>query len=238
MDEVRINKYLAGAEVCSRRKAEELILQGRVSVNGRDVLSLTVRIDPSKDRVLLDGKPVREAGDKIYLALNKPRGVICSAADEFGRQTVMDLVKNVKTRLHYAGRLDYDTSGLVILTNDGEMSQKISHPRNMVDKRYIAKIKGVPDREALERFQTGLQIDGYRTAPASMRIIKKRGNSCTAEIVIHEGHKRQVRRMCADIGHPAAELKRVAVGKIELGGLKEGAYRHLRKKELEYLVNL
>ena len=238
MNGIRINRYLAGAGICSRRKAEELILQGRVSVNGRDVLSLSVRIDPSKDRVLLDGKPVREAGDKIYLALNKPRGVICSAADGFGRRTVMDLVKDIKTRLHYAGRLDYDTSGLVILTNDGEMSQKIAHPRNMVDKRYIAKIKGVPDREALERFQAGLQIDGYRTAPASMRIIKKRGSSCTAEIVIHEGHKRQVRRMCADIGHPAAELKRVAVGKIKLGGLKEGAYRHLRKKELEYLGNL
>lgn len=235
---VRINKYLADAGICSRRKAEALVLEGRVTVNSRPVTDLSLKVDRRKDRVALDGVPVEPEEKKIYLILNKPEGVISSADDELDRKTVMDYVTEAGYRLHYAGRLDSDTGGLVFLTNDGEISQKLTHPRNKIPKTYAARIRGIPDKKALAKFRSGIELDDGLTAPAQIRIIKTFSGSCDVEIVLTEGRKRQVRRMCAEIGHPVTSLRRTAVGRIRLGRLKEGTYRHLKKDEMDYLAEL
>lgn len=238
MKPVRINKYLAEAGICSRRKAEALVLEGRVTVNSRPVADLSLKVDRLKDRVALDGMPVEPEEKKIYLVLNKPEGVISSADDELDRKTVMDYVKEAGCRLHYAGRLDSDTGGLVFLTNDGEISQKLTHPRNKIPKTYVARIRGIPDKKALVKFRSGIELDNRVTSPAKIRILKTFHDSCEVEIVLTEGRKRQLRRMCAEIGHPVISLRRTAVGGIRLGRLREGTYRHLKKNEMDYLAGL
>ena len=238
MKPVRINKFLADAGICSRRKAEDLILDGRVSVNGKKTTELSLKVEPGKDHVALNGVPVEADENKVYVILNKPEGVISSARDELDRKTVMDYVREIGRRLHYAGRLDSDTGGLVLLTNDGELSQKLAHPRNKIPKKYSARIRGIPDKKALRKFISGLEIDDYVTLPAQIKILKTFHDSCEVEIVITEGKRRQIRRMCKEIGHPVISLKRTSIGEIALGRLKEGTYRHLRKSEMDYLNSL
>ncbi len=239
--EERLQKFLAEAGVASRRKAEELIAQGKVKVNGKVVTEMGIKIDPAKDEVTYLGKKVTTKDTKmVYIMLYKPEGYVTTAKEQFGRPAVMDLIKGVKERIFPVGRLDYDTSGLLLLTNDGDLTYKLTHPKHDVDKTYIAKLYGIPDEGALQKFRRGVVIDGKRTKPAKIQIIDKDkdGRFCTAEISIHEGRNRQVRKMCEAIKHPVAQLKRVATGELKLGDLQKGKYRHLTEKEVKYLKKL
>jgi pseudouridine synthase len=234
--EERLQKFLAASGVCSRRKAEELILSGRVAVNGQTVSVLGAKVSGA-DKVLVDGRPV-SASRRVYVMLHKPEGYITSARDQFNRPTVMDLVTRYDTRLYPVGRLDYDTSGLLLLTNDGELTQALTHPGREVEKVYIARIKGVPAPDEMERFRAGLRIEGYTTAPAGIHIVKSSGENISVKITIHEGRTRQVRKMCDAIGHPVIFLKRVATGRLYLGDLPRGASRELTGAEVSYLKGL
>lgn len=239
--EERLQKFLAEAGVASRRKAEELIAQGKVKVNGKVVTEMGVKIDPAKDEVTyLDQKVTTKDTKMVYIMLYKPEGYVTTAKEQFGRPAVMDLVKGIQERIFPVGRLDYDTSGLLLLTNDGDLTYKLTHPKHDVDKTYIAKLYGIPDEGALQKFRRGVVIDGKRTKPAKIQIIDKdkEGRFCTAEIIIHEGRNRQVRKMCEAIKHPVAQLKRVATGELKLGDLQKGKYRHLTDKEIKYLKKL
>lgn len=239
--EERLQKFLAEAGVASRRKAEELIQAGRVQVNGKTVKEMGCKIDPAKDKVTFDGRLVKtEQTKKVYIMLYKPEGYVTTAKEQFGRPAVLDLIHGVKERIFPVGRLDYDTSGLLLLTNDGDLTYKLTHPKHDVDKTYIAKLYGVPDAMDLQKFRRGVVIDGRKTRPAKIQILEKDKDQryCTVEIIIHEGKNRQVRKMCEAIKHPVAQLKRVATGELQLGDLKKGAYRHLTEKEVKYLQKL
>ncbi|MCR4435557.1 MAG: pseudouridine synthase [Clostridiales bacterium] len=236
MRDMRLQKYLALSGIASRRKAEELITGGRVAVNGIIVRELGTRVSEG-DEVLLDGKQVKPEERKLYIALNKPAGYVTTVKDQFGRPAVLDLVHGIKERIYPVGRLDYDTSGLLILTNDGEFTYKLTHPRHEVKKTYTAEIAGIPNDEEICRFEEGLRIEeNFVTSPAVFKVKEKKEKSCVVEIVIHEGRNRQVRKMCEAIGHPVISLKRVAIGKLRLGALKEGEWRHLSKEEIEWLM--
>jgi len=234
--EERLQKFLSASGVCSRRKAEELILSGRVAVNGWTVAALGVKVNDS-DKVTVDNKPV-SAVKQMYVMLHKPEGYITSVQDQFNRPTVMDLIKQYHTRLYPVGRLDYDTSGLLLMTNDGELAQTLTHPGRQVEKVYIARIKGVPAPDELARFRAGLNIEDYVTAPAGIHIVKTFADNVSVKISIHEGRSRQVRKMCEAIGHPVIFLKRVATGKLYLGDLPRGASRELTPDEVRYLKSL
>ncbi len=237
----RLQKFLAEAGVASRRRAEELIAQGDVQVNGKVVTEMGRRIDPKRDEVTYLGKKITgKAAKSVYIMLHKPVGYVTTAKEQFGRPAVVDLIKSVNARIFPVGRLDYDTSGLLLLTNDGDLTYKLTHPKHEVEKTYLAKLYGVPDEGALQKFRRGVLIDGRRTRPAKIQILEraKDGRFCTAEIVIHEGRNRQVRKMCAAIKHPVAQLQRVGVGELLLGNLPKGKYRHLTEKEIKYLKKL
>ncbi len=239
--EVRLQKYLADAGVASRRKAEELIAQGKVTVNGEVVTEMGYKIDPKKDEITYLGQKVSAKDTKmVYVMLHKPVGYVTTAKEQFGRPAVVDLIKGIDARIFPVGRLDYDTSGLLLLTNDGELTYKLTHPKHDVDKTYIAKLYGIPDEGELQKFRRGVVIDGVRTKPAKIQIIEreKDGRFCTAEIIIHEGRNRQVRKMCDAIHHPVAQLKRVATGELKMGDLPKGKFRHLTDKEVKYLKKL
>ncbi|AIS52425.1 ribosomal large subunit pseudouridine synthase B [Thermoanaerobacter kivui] len=233
----RLQKYLAECGIASRRKCEEYILQGRVKVNGKVIKELGTKINPDVDIIEFDDKIVKREREKIYIMLNKPTGYITSVKDQFGRPTVLDLVK-VKERIYPVGRLDYDTSGLLLLTNDGEIANILMHPRHQIDKTYIAKIKGVPTEEELNKFRNGIFINGYMTSKAEIKILDVKNGTSLVEIKIHEGKNRQVRKMCEAIGHPVISLKRIKIGELSLKGLKTGEWRYLTEKEIEYLKSL
>ncbi len=237
----RLQKFLAEAGVASRRRAEELIAQGDVQVNGQVVTEMGRRIDPKKDEVTYLGKKITgKTAESVYIMLHKPAGYVTTAKEQFGRPAVVDLIQGVNARIFPVGRLDYDTSGLLLLTNDGDLTYKLTHPKHEVEKTYLAKLYGVPDEGALQKFRRGVLIDGRRTRPAKIQILEraKDGRFCTAEIVIHEGRNRQVRKMCAAIKHPVAQLQRVGVGALLLGNLPKGKYRYLTEKEIKYLKKL
>lgn len=239
--EERLQKYLAEAGVASRRKSEELILAGRVAVNGKIVKELGIKINPTKDTVLFDGKPVRTAEvKKVYIMLHKPEGYVTTAKEQFSRPAVMDLVSGVQERIFPIGRLDYDTSGLLLLTNDGDLTYRLTHPSHDVEKTYIAKIYGVPNDTDLQKFRRGVTIDGRKTSPAKIQILEKDKDMrfATVEIIIHEGRNRQVRKMCEAIKHPVAQLRRVATGEVKLGNLPKGKWRYLTEREIKYLKKL
>lgn len=238
--EERLQKFLAEAGVASRRKAEELIAQGKIQVNGETVTEMGRKIDPKKDEVTYQGKPVRAKEELVYLMLHKPEGYVTTAKEQFGRPAVLDLIKNVDARIFPVGRLDYDTSGLLLLTNDGALTYKLTHPKHDVDKTYRAKLHGVPDEGALQKFRRGVVLDGRKTKPAKIQILEKdkEHRFCWVEIVIHEGRNRQGRKMCDAIHHPVAQLKRVATGELRLGDLPKGKYRSLTPKEIKYLRQL
>lgn len=234
---VRLQKYLAECGIASRRKCEEYILQGRVKVNGKVVKELGTKIDPDVDIIEFDDKIVRREEKKVYIMLYKPAGYITSVKDPFGRPTVLDLVK-VKERIYPVGRLDFDTSGLLLLTNDGELANILMHPKHEIVKTYVAKIKGIPTKEEMERFENGLIIDGRKTAKAKIRILNVKNRTSVVEIQIHEGRNRQVKKMCKAIGHPVIALKRTKIGELELKGLKPGEWRYLTEDEIRYLKSL
>ena len=232
MDEIRLQKYLASAGVASRRKSEELILAGKVSVNGFVITQLGTKVSPG-DTVQLGGKTISPTNRLIYIMFHKPEGVITSVSDPHNRPVVTDFVKDVNARLFPVGRLDYDSSGLLILTNDGEFAQSLTHPSRQIPKTYIAKLRGTPEKAGLRAFCNGLIIDGgYKTAPATIKILDKTPTGCTARITIYEGKNRQIRKMCEAIGHTVLSLKRIAIGPLKLGNLPKGKYRNLTKSEM------
>ncbi|WP_270567530.1 pseudouridine synthase [Clostridium beijerinckii] len=235
--EERLQKYLANCGVASRRKCEELIISGKVKVNGVMVNEVGIKIDPLKDMIEYNGKEIKKKEDKVYIMLNKPEGYISSVKDEKGRATILDIVK-VNERIYPIGRLDYDSSGLLLLTNDGEIYNKIIHPRVEIIKRYVAVVKGeVTDKDKM-KFEIGIDIGGYITAPAELKVISYDKGVSTIEIGIHEGKNRQIRKMCAAIHHDVLSLKRISIGEIKLGYLKRGEYRKLNKEELDYINSL
>lgn len=231
---IRLQKYLADAGVASRRKCEEFITQGRVQVNGRIVTEPGLKVEGTEE-IKVDGKAVMPEQKKVYILLNKPVGYISSVKDQFDRKTVTDLVDTVRERIYPVGRLDYDTSGLIILTNDGEFANMLMHPRHEVRKVYRAVIKGVLSQEDIEQLQHGIDIGGYTTAPAKIMVRKTSADRSVVDIQIHEGKNRQVRRMFDAAGHPVLHLRRIAIGNLTIGGLEEGHWRYLSKKEVEAL---
>lgn len=234
-EKIRLQKYLAQCGVASRRKAEEYIRDGKVRVNGLIVTELGVKVSPD-DRVEVDGKPVKPENNKVYILLHKPRGYVTTVSDPEGRKTVLELVQGINERVYPVGRLDYDTSGLLLLTNDGDFANLLMHPRHEILKVYIATVKGKPTDEAIERLKTGVRIDDYVTAPAFVKVLNYYENKTKLEITVHEGRNRQIRKMCEKIGHPVIRLKRIAYGNLELGGLKPGEWRFLTDKEVKQLM--
>lgn len=229
----RLQKMMAQAGVASRRKSEELIRAGRVRVNGKVVTKMGVKVDPDQDLVEVDGKPITGREEpKVYLLLYKPRGYVTTAKDPQGRPTVLDLV-HVPQRVYPVGRLDYDTEGLLILTNDGDLTYRLTHPKHEVDKVYHALVAGHPPEDKLQQLRTGIMLEDGPTAPAKVRRLKKIQGNTLLEIIIHEGRNRQVRRMCEAIGHPVLHLKRVAIGDLTLGNLKPKQYVKVSRGRIE-----
>lgn len=234
---MRLQKFIAACGVASRRKSEEIISQGHIRVNNESITEMGHIIDPEKDIVTYMGKRIIPEGQKVYVLLNKPIGYITTVSEQFNRKKVTDLVE-LKERLFPVGRLDYNTSGLLILTNDGDLTYKLTHPKHEIEKTYVAKIKGCPNKEHIDQFEKGLEIEDYLTAPARFKILEKDSSSCIVEIIISEGRNRQIRKMCEAIGHPVIELERVAIGNITIKGLAYGKWRYLTKDELDYLKKL
>lgn len=235
---MRLQKYMAHCGVASRRKCEEMILEKRVKVNGEIITELGYKINPLKDIVMVDGKKIRHKEKKIYIIMNKPKGYVTTVSDEYNRRTVIDLLRDVKERVYPVGRLDYDTSGLLLLTNDGDLAYKLTHPRHEIPKTYIATIKGNPSEEELEKFRNGLEIDNYITSKAEIEVLRTINDRSLVKIKIYEGKNRQIRKMCEKIGHPVISLKRIAIGDLELGNLKKGCWRFLSNDEIEYLKKI
>ena len=234
---VRLQKYIANAGVCSRRKAEELITGGKVKVNGERVTELGTKVDPETDSVEVMGEVISGGGKKYYIMLNKPAGYITTTSDTHERQTVMDLVADIKARIYPVGRLDADTEGLLLLTNDGDFANAVIHPSKKHEKVYIAEVKGLPQLETLKILKRGVDVGEYITKQANVELIKGNSNSSTLKIGITEGKKRQVRLMCETVGHPVLALKRVELGPLTLGNLPKGKWRHLRKEEIDRLCS-
>jgi 23S rRNA pseudouridine2605 synthase len=229
----RLQKLLARAGFGSRRACEELIAAGRVTVDGA-VARLGARADPARQRVELDGVPVIVRDDLVYYLLNKPVGVVSTADDPEGRTAVVDLVPP-KPRVFPVGRLDADTSGLILLTNDGELTQLLTHPSHGVVKTYLAEVAGVPSARALHALRSGVDLDDGPTAPATAKLVQRRGDSAAIEIAIHEGRNRQVRRMFDAVGHPVRRLVRTRVGPVHDRSLAPGSWRALRPSEVRAL---
>jgi 23S rRNA pseudouridine2605 synthase len=229
----RLQKVLARAGFGSRRAAEELIAGGRVTVDGA-VARLGQRIDPERAHVEVDGVPVPVRDDVVYYLLNKPRSVVTTARDPEGRTTAVDLVPT-EPRVFPVGRLDYDTEGLLVLTNDGELAQLVTHPRHGIEKTYLAEVTGVPTRATVRLLREGVTLDDGPTAPARVRLVQQQGDNAALEIVLHEGRNRIVRRMCESVGHPVRRLVRTRVGPITDRRLAPGAWRALRSREVRAL---
>ncbi|MBQ8588711.1 MAG: rRNA pseudouridine synthase [Clostridia bacterium] len=237
MEEIRLQKYLVMCSVASRRGAEQMITEGRVSVNGTVVTELGTKVT-QEDIVCADGKRVRADSKKIYIMLNKPKGYVSTARDDRGRRTVMDLVSDIPQRIYPVGRLDYDTEGLIFMTNDGDMTYSLTHPKYEKNKVYEVLVSGIMLHGAADKLAKGVYIDGKKTHPAEVEVTEHRRNSSVVRISIHEGRNRQIRKMCDAVGHPVLSLKRVAVDGIELGNLPEGRWRYLTSTEVMMLKKL
>ncbi|MFE8695605.1 23S rRNA pseudouridine(2605) synthase RluB [Cytobacillus sp. FJAT-53684] len=234
----RLQKVIAHAGFASRRKAEELIVEGHVKVNGKIVKELGVKVS-SSDRVEVNGIPV-EREEPVYFLLYKPRGVISSVTDDKGRKVVTDFFQQIEQRIYPVGRLDFDTSGLLLLTNDGEFANLLMHPKNEVEKVYVAKVKGIPSREEMRSLEKGIRLEDGKTAPAKTKLISmdKKKQTAIIELTIHEGRNRLVRRMFEAIGHPVIKLKRERYGTLTLQGLNAGEARELTAHEVKQLRTL
>ncbi|MGI6663976.1 MAG: pseudouridine synthase [Christensenellaceae bacterium] len=235
---MRIAKYMAAAGVASRRKSEEILKRGKVQVNGRNVYDPATQVDPEIDQVYVYGKKISIPDDKLYIMLNKPVGCVSTCADEKGRRTVLDYIKGIDERIYPIGRLDFTTEGLLLLTNDGALAHKLTHPSHQITKRYLVIVNGYvspAEKEALER---GVMLEDGKTAPARIKILKASPERTEMTIIIKEGKNRQVRRMFETIGKNVVFLKRISVGDINLGKLKKGEYRMLEPGEIAYLKSL
>lgn len=234
---MRLQKYIASCGITSRRKAEDLIRKGQVKVNGAVIDYMGYNVN-EEDKVELNGRVIELNRKNVYIALNKPIEYITSASDEQQRATVMDLLTDLETRVFPVGRLDYNTSGLLILTNDGELSYKLTHPKHKIYKTYMAKVQGIVSSKDVYHLINGVDIGGYTTAKAYVKVEKHIKNCSLVKISIYEGKNRQVRKMFKTVGHKVLELERVAIGDIKLGRLKRGHYRKLTQKEIEYLKEI
>ncbi len=234
-EKMRLQKYLALCGIASRRAAEKLIEDGRVAVNGKVVTELGTKVSP-KDKVTFDGKPVVLDEQKVYIAVNKPVGVLSTASDDRGRRTVVDLVKDEFTeRLYPVGRLDYDTEGLIFLTNDGDFTYAVTHPKHNINKTYEAIIRGRLTEDEVVALCRGVRIEGFTTSPALVDIMEEREGKSVVRLTIHEGKNRQVRKMFEAVGHRVLKLKRISVGKVKLGNLRPGQWRELNEREINSL---
>lgn len=234
----RLQKFLARCGIASRRKCERLIADGLVSVNGKVVDNMGIRIDGEKDIVRFRGRIVKPERKYIYIMLNKPCGVVSTVSEQFNRPKVTDFVPDVRYRLYPVGRLDFDSSGLILLTNDGNVTYKLTHPGSEIDKTYLVTVCGIPDSDDVDRLSDGVDIGGFVTSKAAVRAVSSTKDTCTLTITIHEGKNRQIRRMCSAIGHEVADLKRISIGEIKLGGLREGEWRYLTEDEMDYLSRI
>lgn len=239
MENIRLQKFLSNAGVCSRRKAEEYILEGKVKVNGEIVYELGMKIDPLQDEVLFNGKTVKLENNKVYILLNKPIGYVTTVKEQFGRQTVIDLLKGVNQKVLPVGRLDMYTSGAIILTNDGDFIYQVTHPKYEVEKTYQVTVKGIVTNEDVEKLKNGVQIEDYISGKAKVKILKidQDKKISRIQITIHEGKNREVRKMCMAIGKNVIALHRSKIEDIDVKNLKLGEWRYLNKEEVSRLKN-
>lgn len=236
----RLQKLISEAGIASRRAAEKMIAEGRVTVDGCTVTQMGVLADPAKQRICVDGKPLAKRERLVYFMLHKPRGYISTAKDEKGRRTVLDLLPDIPERVYPVGRLDGNTEGLLLLTNDGRLMNGLLHPRHEIHKVYIAQVEGTVTADAVGRLRRGVQLSDGMTAPAEVRVLARDGvhGRTQLEIVLHEGRNRQVRRMCEAVGYAVRRLKRIAFAGLDLDGLRRGAFRPLTQEEVRFLYDL
>lgn len=234
----RLQKVIAQAGIASRRHAEELISAGRVKVNGKIITELGTKVEVGKDKISVDGKPLAADTKKYYILLNKPKGYVTTMADPQGRNTVADLVKDIPARLHPIGRLDYETEGLLLMTNDGDLTYALTHPKHEIRKTYSARVEGVPKDEALEHLAGGVELEDGVTAPAEIGLVDIIDGNAVLEITIYEGRNRQIRRMCEKVGHPVLRLKRKRLAFLTLDKVQRGRYRYLTPREINELKKL
>jgi 23S rRNA pseudouridine2605 synthase len=232
--EQRLQKIIAEMGIASRRKAEELITEGRVTVNGGTAV-IGMKADPLKDHIKVDGKLLVSPEKKVYFIFYKPRGVVTSLSDPQGRPTVRDFLRGIKERVFPVGRLDYDSEGMLILTNDGDFAHAIMHPSMKMPKTYLVKVKGTLLEEEMEKLRKGIRLDRSVTAPAKVKRLRKTEQNSWIEMTIHEGKKRQIRRMLERVGHPVMRLMRVRIGGLEMGDLKPGMLRRITPEEMKMI---
>jgi len=235
---MRLNKFLSQAGVASRREADKLIAEGRIAVNNEVIQTLGAKIDNEKDVITIDGKRIKTKDEFHYLVLNKPPGYLVTLKDPLQRPTILDLIPNLKSRVFPVGRLDFDSEGLLLLTNDGELAHRLLHPRYGIKKVYLVNVKNVPERSRLQILEQGIRIDGKKTAPAKVKLLKSGSKSALIRIELREGRKREVRRMFEAIGHPVRGLKRIQFAELNLKNLKRGHWRHLTPQEVSNLKKL
>lgn len=237
--EDRLQKIIAQAGLASRREAETMIAEGRVALNGTIVKEAGTKADPETDHIRVDGKLIKNPSRKVYLMLNKPKRCITTRHDPEGRQTVMDLIPGVKARVSPVGRLDYDTEGLLLLSNDGDLANALMHPKNEIEKTYWAKVRGqLSEATLLKVARGGISLPTGKTAPCKIRALHNTSENGWVELVLHEGKKREIRRVLERVGHPVVKLKRVAYAFLKLRGLASGAYRHLTTYEVKKLQSI
>lgn len=234
----RIQKIMAQGGIASRREAERLILDGRVTLNGKVVIELGTKADTDNDYIKVNGKLITRPEPKTYVILFKPRGYVTTSKDPEGRPTVMELLEKVKVRVFPVGRLDYDTEGLILCTNDGDLAHRLQHPSHEIPKTYLVKVDGVPTQEGVLKLRNGVKLRDGMTAPARVKIIKKAEANSWLEIIIHEGRNRQIKRMFEAIGHTVIKLKREGLAFLTLGDLKPGEFRHLTSEEIKKLKEI
>lgn len=239
MEQVRLQKFLANSGICSRRAAEKLIVDGKISVNGIVVTELGTKVQPEKDIIEYNGKKVNVQEKHVYILLNKPIGYVTTVKEQFGRPTVMDLIKDVGVNVVPVGRLDMYTSGAIILTNDGDFVYTVTHPRNEIEKTYNATVKGIFTNEDAKKIENGVKIEDYVSGKAKVKILKidEVKNISRVQITIHEGKNREVRKMCETVGKPVISLHRTRIGNINVKDLKLGTWRFLKEAEIDELKN-
>ena len=232
----RVQKLMSAAGYCSRRQAEELLRQGRVGVNGT-IAALGDQADPTTDLICVDGRPLSMVTEERVLLLNKPPGVISSCHDPQGRRTVLDLIpSDLRRGLHPVGRLDADSRGALLLSNQGDLTLRLTHPRYAHSKTYRVTVTGTPDHSKLEQWRQGLELDGSHTLPADIRLIQSRKRNSVLEVILREGRNRQIRRIASLLGHPVVDLQRIAIGGLALGSTAEGCWRELSRQEWRSLI--
>lgn len=235
---LRLQKFLAKAGVASRRASEKLILQGKVKVNEKIVKKLGTKVNPKVDIVKVNNKICQIEKEKIYIKINKPKGVLTTVKDPLGRPTVIDMLPDIEERIYPAGRLDMDSAGLLILTNDGQATYKLTHPKFEITKTYLVRVKKLIKKQTVKKLENGIMLQDGLTYPAKVKICKTDRDTSIFEIKIHEGRNRQIRRMCDAVGHPVIDLKRTHIGPISLNGLDSGEWCYMSKREIKYLKNL